>query len=98
MTARQLGIKLTEGMGQPVVVENKAGAGGTIAAEMVAKSPPDGYTLLIVSATFAVNPSAYPGLSYDTLKDFAPIAMMASMPLRAALAIPGSIPPRRSPG
>lgn len=81
LTARQLGIKLTEAMGQPVVVENKAGAGGTIAAETVAKSPPDGYTLLLAFDSHAVNPLVYKNLRFNTFEDFAPISFVGSIPL-----------------
>jgi tripartite-type tricarboxylate transporter receptor subunit TctC len=81
ITARQLGIKLSEAMGQPVLVENKAGAGGTIAAETVAKSPPDGYTLLLAFDSHAVNPLAYKNLRYNTFEDFAPISFVGSIPL-----------------
>ena len=66
--------------GQPVIVENRAGAGGTIGAGVVAKSPPDGYTLLVHSAAHAVNPSIYPTLPYDTLKDFVEVAPLGGQP------------------
>ncbi len=80
--ARALAAKLSAGIGQQVVVENKAGAGTTIAADYVAKSAPDGYTLLLQDiTTHAINASLYPKLSYDSLKDFSPIALVASTPL-----------------
>ena len=66
--------------GQPVIIENRPGAGGTIGAGVVAKSPPDGYTLLVHSAAHAVNPSIYPTLPYDTAKDFAEIAPLGGQP------------------
>ena len=73
--ARAIGAKLSDDWGQPVVVENKSGAGGNIGADFVAKSPPDGYTILMGSiGTQAVNPSLFASMPYDPLKDFAPIA------------------------
>ena len=81
ITARLVAPALAEALGQPVVVENKPGAGGTIGADMVAKSPPDGYTLLMGSnSTFSVAPSLYPKNPYNPLRDFAPIIMIASAP------------------
>ena len=68
--ARAVGDTLSRSLGQPVVIENRPGAGGTIAAGIVAKAEPDGYTLLVHSAGHAVNPAIYPGLPYDTAKDF----------------------------
>src|SRR5438309_6299030 len=68
--ARTYGQKLSEMWSQPVVVDNRPGAGGTIGAAVVAKSAPDGYTLLVHSAAQAYNPSIYPSLPYDTVKDF----------------------------
>jgi tripartite-type tricarboxylate transporter receptor subunit TctC len=78
--ARTVGQKLNEMWGQTVVVENRVGAGGTIGASMVAKAPPDGYTLLVHSAAQAVNPFIYPNLPYDTLKDFVQIAPLGGQP------------------
>jgi len=78
--ARTIGQKLTELWGQPVVVDNRPGAGGTIGAALVAKSPPDGYTLLVHSAAQAYNASIYPNLSYDTVKDFAEVVPIAGQP------------------
>jgi tripartite-type tricarboxylate transporter receptor subunit TctC len=81
ITARLVAPGLTEALGQPVVVENKPGAGGTIGADMVAKSTPDGYTLLMGSnSTFSVAPSLYPKNPYNPLRDFAPVIMIASAP------------------
>jgi tripartite-type tricarboxylate transporter receptor subunit TctC len=75
--ARIIGAKLNEAWGQPVVVENRAGAGGNIAAEFVAKSPPDGYTLVVGSiGTHAVNVSLFKKIAFDPVRDFAPISMM----------------------
>ena len=81
ITARLMAPGLQEALGQPVVVENKPGAGGTIGADAVAKSAPDGYTLLMGSnSTFSVAPSLYPKNPYNPLADFAPVAMIASAP------------------
>ena len=89
--ARQMAQKLTEAWGQPVVVENRAGASGAIGVEIVAKSPPDGYTLLIATqTTHAANPALYPKLPYDAAKDFAPLTLAGSTPL--ALMVRPSLP------
>jgi tripartite-type tricarboxylate transporter receptor subunit TctC len=71
--ARLLGAQLTQQMGQPFVVENKPGANGVIGAEFVAKSAPDGYTLMVTSSGFVTAPSMYKKLPYDTERDFAPV-------------------------
>ena len=89
--ARQMAQKLTEAWGQAVVVENRAGASGAIGVEMVAKSPPDGYTLLIATqTTHAANPALYAKLPYDAAKDFAPLTLAGSTPL--ALMVRPSLP------
>ena len=81
ITARLVAPGLQEALGQTVIVENKPGAGGTIGADLVAKSPPDGYTLLMGSnSTFSVAPSLYPNNPYNPLRDFAPVIMIASAP------------------
>jgi len=78
---RLIAQKLTESWGQPVVVENKPGAGGNIGADLVAKAPPDGYTILLGAlSTHAVNPSLYANMPYDAAKDFAPITLIAITP------------------
>ena len=80
-TGRAIAQKLTEAWGQSVVVENKPGAGGNIGADLVAKSPPDGYTVVMGAlSTHAVNPSLYPKMPYDAQKDFAPITLVAITP------------------
>ena len=81
ITARQLGQKLQESLGQPFIVENRAGAGGSIATDHVAKSAPDGYTLLMAFDTHAVNPHIYKSLPFDTLRDFAPVSLVGRIPL-----------------
>jgi tripartite-type tricarboxylate transporter receptor subunit TctC len=78
--ARTIGQKLSEQWGQPVIVENRAGAGGTIGAGVVAKSPPDGYTLMVHSSAHAVNASMYPTLPYDTVKEFVEVATLGGQP------------------
>src|SRR6266581_2608508 len=78
--ARTYGQKLSEMWSQPVVVDNRPGAGGTIGAAVVAKSAPDGYTLLVHSAAQAYNPSIYPSLPYDTVKDFIDIVPLGGQP------------------
>ena len=78
--ARILAQKLTESLGQPFVVENRAGAGGNIGMGVAAKSPADGYTLIMVSSSFVVNPGLYSNVPYDAYKDFAPITLAAASP------------------
>jgi tripartite-type tricarboxylate transporter receptor subunit TctC len=79
--ARLLGQKVSDSVKQPVIVENKAGAGGNIGAEAVAKSPPDGYTILMGAvATHAINPTLYASIPYDAAKDFIPVTQVASTP------------------
>jgi tripartite-type tricarboxylate transporter receptor subunit TctC len=82
LIARGVGAKLSDSMGEPVVVENKAGASGAIGSEMVAKSPPDGYTLLLgATTTHGINPAFNPkSLPYDALKDFTPVSLVATIP------------------
>ena len=81
MVARRLGDRLQASLGQPVIVENKAGASGQIAAEMVAKAPPDGYTLFLTSnTTHSANPFLFKTLNYDPVKDFTPIARVCDFP------------------
>ena len=78
---RLLSQKLSASMGQQFVVENRSGSGGVIGSEVVARSAPDGYTLLMAYGSHVVNPTLYPKLPYDTVKDFAPITQVAVQPL-----------------
>lgn len=77
---RMLGRQLTEHLGQPVVIDNRSGATTIIGTELVAKSPPDGHTLLLISTTHAVNPGLFPKLPYDPIKDFTPVTLIAATP------------------
>jgi tripartite-type tricarboxylate transporter receptor subunit TctC len=83
--SRILAQKLGDQLGQQVVVDNRPGAGGTIGTEIVARAAPDGYTLLFVPTSHAINPGLYPRLGYDTQKDFAPISVVASLPVVLAV-------------
>ena len=78
--ARTLGDVVSRQWGQPVVVENRPGAGGVVASQALVTSPPDGYTLIVVASGHATNPFLYPKIPYDTFKDFAPISLLASSP------------------
>ncbi|HEX4327620.1 MAG TPA: tripartite tricarboxylate transporter substrate binding protein [Burkholderiales bacterium] len=78
--ARLLAVKLAPRLGQPVLVENRPGAGGNIGIGVVAKSPADGYTVLTVTNSLMINPSLYPSTPYDPVKDFEPVMIMASSP------------------
>ena len=95
MIARLVGQKLGESLGQPVVVENRAGAGGNIGAELVAKAAPDGYTLLMASSAFVINPSLYSKVPYDPIKDFKPITQPALLP--NILVVNPSVPAKSVP-
>lgn len=81
VVARAFSAKLTEALGQQVTVDDRPGAGGNIAAEIVARAPADGYTLLMGTFFLSTNPSLYSKLSYDSQKDFAPISMVTAAPL-----------------
>jgi len=89
--ARVIGQKLTESMGQQVIVDNRAGAGGNIGAELAAKASPDGHTILMVSASYTVNAGLYK-LAFDPVRDLAPVTQVASVPfvLVAHPAVPAS--------
>jgi len=88
--ARLTAQKLTEAFGQQVIVDNRAGASGIVGTDIAAKAPPDGYTVLMMSLTLAVNPSLYRKLPYNTEKDLAPVTLVASAPLM--LVVHPSIP------
>jgi tripartite-type tricarboxylate transporter receptor subunit TctC len=79
--ARALQQKLQEGFGQPVVIENRPGAGGTLAEGLLAKAAPDGYTILLSADSVPANPHLIPKLPYDTFKDLVPVSMLARIPL-----------------
>lgn len=79
--ARAIGKQLSEAWGQPVIAENRPGAGGVIGASAVAAAPPDGYTLLLVSTTFTINAAIKKSMPFDTARDFTPIAFVARSPL-----------------
>jgi tripartite-type tricarboxylate transporter receptor subunit TctC len=89
--ARVIGNKLTEALGKPVVVENRPGAGGNIGVDLVAKSAPDGYNIVIgQTSNLAVNPTLYADLPYDPQKDLAPISLVADAPL--VMVVPANSP------
>jgi tripartite-type tricarboxylate transporter receptor subunit TctC len=81
VVARMVGQKLSETWGQPVVIENRGGAGGNVGTDVVAKSAPDGYTLIMASGSITINPSIYPKMPFDTKKDLVPITNVASGPM-----------------
>src|ERR1700716_2665165 len=81
IVARAIGQDLTKSWGQPVIVDNRPGAGGNIGADLVAKAPPDGYTILMGAvSTHAINVTLYTKLPYDPIKDFAPVTLITSVP------------------
>jgi tripartite-type tricarboxylate transporter receptor subunit TctC len=89
--ARPIAQKMSESMGQQVVVENRPGSGGVIGSEVVAKAAPDGYTMMMgLTANIAVNPALYSKLPYDSLRDFAAVTLVASAPY--VLLVPSSLP------
>ncbi len=92
LVARTLTGRLTEALGQSVIVDNRTGAAGSIGAGMVAKSAPDGYTLLLVSSSFAINPSLYSKLPFEPQKDLAPVILLAEAPF--LLVVHPSLPAR----
>jgi tripartite-type tricarboxylate transporter receptor subunit TctC len=93
IVGRLIAQKLTESWGVQVIVDNRAGAGGTIGSDVAAKSPPDGYTILIgTSSTHAVAPSLYSKLPYDPVRDFSPVTLVASATI--LLAVHPSLPPK----
>jgi tripartite-type tricarboxylate transporter receptor subunit TctC len=90
ITARALGPALTEALGQPILIENRAGAGGSVGAETVAKSTGDGYTLLMGSSSLAVNVTLYTNLGFDAVKDLTPVAPVSVVPI--VLTVHPSVP------
>ena len=89
--ARIIAPKLSEVLGQPVVIENRGGAGASLGAAAVASAPPDGYTLLLgTGSTHGTNSSVYPKLSYDPVRDFVPVVQVTTSPL--VLIVPPSLP------
>src|ERR687897_773230 len=80
IVARFMAAELQQALGGPVIVENKGGAGGNIGMGFVARAEPDGYTILLTTSAFAVNPGLYNSLPYDPFKDFAPICELAVSP------------------
>jgi tripartite-type tricarboxylate transporter receptor subunit TctC len=93
--ARVYGQKLSEALGQPVIIENKPGGGAIVATEYVAKSAPDGYTLLMASNAIVINPSLYEKMPYDASKDLAPISLAVSMPI--ILVVNNDVPAKSVP-
>jgi len=87
-----VGRKMAEGLGQPVVIDNRSGATTIIGTEMAAKSPPDGHTMLLISTTHSVNPSLFSKLPYDPVRDLAPVTMLANTPFM--LVVHPSVPAR----
>ena len=90
LTGRAIALKLTEALGQTVVADNRAGANGTIGADLAAKAPPDGYTISMISSSHSVNPSLMKKLPYDLINDLAPITQATSQPY--ALVVHPSVP------
>lgn len=80
ITARSIGQKLTAKHGQSIVIDNRPGAATIVGSDIASKATPDGYTLLMITTTFAINPSLYPKLPYDPLRDFAPVTQINSVP------------------
>src|SRR6201992_831710 len=95
LLARMAGNSLSSELGQPVIIDNRPGAGGTIGTRMAAQSPPDGYTLLMVVASHAANPALYAHLPYDSEKDFAPISMVTKV--SEIMLVPKSSPAKSIP-
>ena len=89
LTARAVGQKISETLGQPVIIDNKPGAGGVLAGDMVANAAPDGHTLLLISSGTAVSVSLFNALPYDTVRDFIPVAPLATFDLVIVVAEEG---------
>jgi tripartite-type tricarboxylate transporter receptor subunit TctC len=91
--ARAISQKMTEDLGQQIVIDNRGGAASTLGTDLAAKSPPDGYTLLMVSGAHVINPAVWKKLPYDSVKDFAPVTLVANVP--NSLVVHPSLPARR---
>ena len=89
---RTISAKLSEYLGQSVIIDNRAGGGGIIATQLVDKAPADGYTLLMNYTSHAINPSLYAKLPYDSVKNFAPVTLLGQVPL--VLVVPNDLPPK----
>ena len=83
--ARAMGPKLTEALGQTTIVDNRPGAGSIIGSDLVAKAPPDGYTLLVTSSSIAINPAIYPKMPFDATRDLSPISQLSTSALIAVV-------------
>ncbi|HXD50974.1 MAG TPA: tripartite tricarboxylate transporter substrate-binding protein, partial [Burkholderiales bacterium] len=92
IVARMVFQKVAERSGAAFIIDNRGGAGGTIGTELAAKSPADGYTLVVVSGSHTINPSLYAKLPYDTVRDFAPVTMLVTGP--GLLVVHPSLPAR----
>lgn len=92
--ARAIGKRLAETLGKPVIVDNRSGAGGSVGAGLAAKAPPDGHTIVIVSSSFTTNAAVQPGLPFDPVKSFTPVALVGKGPLILAVvpAVPAKTP------
>ena len=95
LLARMMGNSISDQLGQPVIIDNRPGAGGTIGTRLAAQSPPDGYTLLMAFPSHAANPALYLHLPYDSEKDFAPISMVTRV--SEILLVPNSSPAKSIP-
>src|SRR6266850_687877 len=93
IVARVVGAQLQAQLGQPFVIENRPGANGIVGADVVAKAPPDGYTLMVYSSGFVINPFVHKSLPYDTEKDFTPVTNLVSNG-GLFLAVANSLPPK----
>src|SRR5688500_1017623 len=90
---RLIAERLSATLGQPVVTENRGGAGGNVGAEAAARSAPDGYTIVLVAPSLAISPTLYSKLNYDPVKDFAPVSLVATVPnvMITQASLPGQI-------
>jgi tripartite-type tricarboxylate transporter receptor subunit TctC len=98
IVARTLGDELTRRWGQSVVIENRPGAGGTIASQAAATAAPDGYTLILIASGHALSPYFYPKLTYDPFNDLAPINSHSPADVTPAVAVSSAVIPAERPG